>query len=294
MAMGYCTLEDLRRALRQRDLPGDAAQDQRIAVDAIVAQTEPIEKALKRHWYAETDDDILDEATAIDIPTEPKTRDDEEDLSSSGGEVLGANDDERFRFQKNSDALLEAGPRHDRSRWQESRFDAKEAIRLSTGNRYDESIPAYTRIRLARRDVEAINELSVIGEDGSYTDWVASSDYDGGVGNTHRGEDYWVRINNGGWSELYLDVHAMVDDLPSLSNAVYVDLDYGHVGIPRNVRRGVACLAGAELAEDAVIEIPQNATIYNIETKADELREQANSYLSQYLPDDTSFLEVYQ
>jgi len=104
-------------------------------------------------------------------------------------------------------------------------------------------------------------------------------DDDGGDGNSHRGEDYWVRLNNGGVSELYLDVHSLDDDIASLSNAVYVDFDYGRAGIPRNVRRAVAFRAGADLVEEAVVEIPQNATIYNIETKAEELRTQSERLL---------------
>jgi len=53
MAEGWCTLEDVRRALRKAGLPGDIDQDKRIAVDAIVAQTEPLEKRLSRYWYAD-------------------------------------------------------------------------------------------------------------------------------------------------------------------------------------------------------------------------------------------------
>jgi hypothetical protein len=286
MATGYCTTDDVRRALREKDLPGDAAQDSRIVIDPIVAQTEPLEKSLKRHWYAPTGSDILNEASNIDIPTGPKTRDDEHDIPTHSGFVHGASERDRWRRRENSDALLEAGPRYERRR--PYYRVPKEEIRIATGDHraldppVDETAPAYTRIRLDRRDVEAVNTLSVINDDGGYDDWVASNDYDGGVGNTHRGEDYWVRVNNGGWSELYLDVHAMDDELASFSNAVYVDIDYGHEGIPRNVRRAVAMRAGADLVEEAVMEIPQNATVYNVETKADEMRETADKLLEVY------------
>jgi hypothetical protein len=74
----------------------------------------------------------------------------------------------------------------------------------------------------------------------------------------------------------------MDDDIASLSNAVYVDIDYGHEGIPRNVRRAVALRAGAELAEEAVIEIPSNATVYNIESKAEAMRSKADELLEVY------------
>ncbi len=278
MPEGYCTLDDVRRALRKANLPGDVQQDTDIAVDAIVAESEPIEKSLKRHWY---EPDGITEADVIDIPTGPKNRDDEHDIPRHAGLVHGDSEIERNRYSANSDALLEAGPRHERRRrhdWSEP----KREIRIATGDLHDDNVPAYTRIRLDRRDVDAVNTLSVINADGGYDDWVASDEYSGGVGNTHRGEDYWVRVNNGGWSELYLDVHAMDDDLASLSNGVYVDIDYGHEGIPRNVRRAVALRAGAELVEEAVIEIPQNATVYNIETKADEMREKADELLEVY------------
>jgi len=275
---GYCTLEDVRRALRKANLPGDVEQDELIAVDAIAAETEPLEKELKRHWF---EPDGIDEADAIDIPTGPKNRDDEHDISRHAAMVHGDSEIERHRHSANSDALLESGPRYERRRrrdWSEP----KREIRLATGDIFEEDVPAYTRIQLDRRDVDAVNTLSVINADGGYDDWVESDEYSGGVGNQHRGEDYWVRVNNGGWSELYLDVHAMDDDLASLSNAVYIDIDYGHEGIPRNVRRAVALRAGAELVEEAVIEIPQNATVYNVETKADEMREKADDLLEVY------------
>jgi len=286
MAEGYCTLEDVRRALRKANLPGDVSQDKQIAVDAIVSLTEWLNKEYKRHWYAETNDDILSEATDVTIPQSVKTRDDEHDIPTHGGFVHGSTEDDRHLYSKNSDALLESGPRSERRR--RHHRSPKQAIRIALGDAttleppVDESRPAYTRITLARKDVSAINTLNVVNEDGGYDDWVASNDYDGGVGNANRGKDYWVRVNNGGVSELYLDVHAMDDDIHSLSNAVYVDLDYGHVGIPRNVRRAVAFWAAADLVEEAVIEIPDNATLYNIDTKAEELERKAEERMAVY------------
>lgn len=285
MATGYCTLEDLRRALQEADLPGDLSQDQGLAVDAIVSQTEPLEKRFDRHWYATTGDDILDEASAIDIPTEPKSRDDEHDIPRHGGLVHGDSERERHRFSPNSDALLEAGPRHERRR-RHDWSDPKQEIRIATGEYHDghhhDDAPAYTRLRFDRRDVKSLNRLLVIGADGSYTDWVASDDYDGGMWPDAVGDDYYVRINNGGVSELYLDVHAMDDDLASLSNGVYVDIDYGHEGFPRSVRRAVAKYAAAEFAEEATIQIPENATVYNVETKAEKLRTRADELMEEY------------
>jgi len=292
MAEGWCTLEDVRRALRTAQLPGDVSQDSDIAADKIEAQTEPLEKALNRHWYAEKGDQVLTEANAVTVPTEPLTRDDEHDIQRHGGLVHGASESDRHR--RNTDSLLESGPRHERRR--KHPRQPKEEIRVAIGSARDvehprdSTGPTYTRIQLDRKDVDTFNELLVIGSDGTYTDWVASNDYDGGVGLTNRGKDYWVRLNNGGVSELYLNIHSLDDDISSLSNAVYVDYDYGRAGIPQNVRQGVANLVAAELVEEAVIEIPQNATLYNIETKATELRTTAyDQYLSTYAPEGTEF-----
>jgi hypothetical protein len=286
MAEGWCTLEDVRRALRKAELPGDISQDKRIAVDAIVSQTEWLEKKLDRYWYANSGDDIVSEADKVTIPQSPTSRDDEEDIPTHGAAVHGASETDRHRTRRNSDALLEAGPRYERRRKHYNR--PKEQIRIAIGNAtsleppIDDTIPAYTRIRLARKDVDAINTLNVINEDGGYDDWVSSNDYDGGVGNSHRGEDYWARVNNGGVSELYLDVHAMDDDIASFAKAVYVDFDYGHEGIPRNVRRAVALRAAAELIEEPVFEIPDNARVYNVESKAEEMRTKAEELLEVY------------
>jgi len=287
MPDGYCTLNDVRRALRKAELPGDVSQDKDIAIDAIAAQTEWFEKTFSRHWYVSGG--ITEDNEGL-IPTAAKTRDDEHDIPTHGGLVHGSSERDRRLTRKNSDALLEAGPRHDRRR--RAARDPKQEIRIATGRPealkppVDEDVPAYTRITFARRDIQAVNELHVINEDGGYDDWVASNDYTGGVGTTNRGNDWWVRINNGGRSELYLDVHAMDDDIASFSNAVYVDIDYGHKGLPRTARRGIAFRAAADLVEEAVIEIPNNATIYNIETKAEELREQAKKLLSAYRLND--------
>ncbi|QLG47897.1 hypothetical protein [Natrinema halophilum] len=283
MPTGYCTLEDVRRALQKSQLPGDLSQDKQIAVDAITSQSRWLERTYKRHWYAATGDPILDEATEIDIPTEPRTRDDEHDISTHGAMVHGASERDRHRFRKNSDALLEAGPRYDRCR--RDRREPKQEIRIAIGepealeSPVDEDVPAYTRIRLDRKDVESINELHVINADGGYDDWVAESDYDGGAGLSHRGEDYWGRVNNDGISELYLNVHAMDDDIASLSKAVYVDWDYGTEGISRTVRRAVALFAGAEFTEELSAQVPENAKLYNAETKADEMRDRARKLL---------------
>jgi len=243
---GYCTLEDVRRALRKADLPGDVSQDVQIAVKAITSQTEWLEKTLKRHWYAPSGAAILDEATEIDVPTSAKTRDDEYDIPT--GAAWSVDD---------------TGP----------------TPKTSQGD--------YAKIELARRDAESISQLLVRTEDGSYEDW--TTEYSGGSWPDALGDDYYLRVNNGGWSRLYLDTTLLLEDgeddeyvLDSFANAVYLEFDYGHSGIPENVRRAVAFRAAADLVEEPSFQIPDNAEVYGAESKAEELRSQADELLEVY------------
>jgi len=243
MPEGYCTLEDLRRALREASLPGDIGQDQQIAVDAITAQTEWLEKTLKRHWYEPSG---IDEATQITIPTSPKSRDDEYDIPTGGAHVAGEDP----------------------------------APKTSQGD--------YAAIELARRDAETIEALHVRTEDGTFEDWAASSDYTEGSW-PPSGEDYYLRVNNGGWSRLYLDTtNLLVEDeddeyvLDSFANAVYLEFSYGHEGIPQTVRRAVAFRAASDFVEDAAIQIPESAQVYNVESLAEQFERKAEELLEVY------------
>lgn len=244
---GYCTLEDLRRALQKAGLPGDLSQDKQLAVDAITAQTEPLEKSLKRHWYAPTGANILDEATKIDIPTEPKTRDDEYSIPTSSAMVVD-----------------EDGP----------------APKTAQGD--------YAKIDLARRDGVQVSALHVRTEDGTYDDWVDSSDYTGGSW-PPAGEDYYLRVNNGGWTRLYLDTTNFLkpeeDDeyvLDSWANAVYLEWSYGHKGIPQNVRRAVALRAAAMFVDEAAMQIPDSVRVSSVESLADKFESRADELLEVY------------
>jgi len=273
-AVGYCTLEDLRRALREASLPGDVDQDQRLAVDAITAETEWMEKTFKRHWYAPTGADILDEATAIDIPTSPKTRDDEEDIPTRAFLTTGTDDRSSYYPPAWVDYDPDEGAEPDCAE-----MDGLEPQTVQGD---------YAKIPLARRDGEAIDALYVRTADGTFEDWAGSADYSEGSW-PPTGEDYYLRVNNGGWSRLYIDTMNLLKDgedneyvLDSFTNAVYVEWSYGYEGIPRNVRRAVALRAGAEFAEEATIQIPNNATVYNVETKADRMREKADELLEVY------------
>lgn len=289
MPTGYCTVEDVRRVMQEAEFSGAlGSENNQIVVDAIASFTTPLEKAAKRHWYAEGPVDGDDHDL---IPTGPKTRDDEHDIPTRGGFVHGASERRRRRTRKNSDALLEAGPNHRYRRKHDRR--PKREIRLAFGELHDKSAPAYTRITFERKDVEAVNELHVVNGDGAFDEWTAG-DYEGGVGNEHRGDDWWVRVNNRGVTELYLDVHAMDDDPASLANAVYVDLDYGHAGLPQNVRRGVALLTASELVldDELVTAIPDNGQLINVETKAERWGRQGAQKLESHIEDE-SFLESY-
>jgi len=245
MAKGYCTLEDLRRALREADLPGDAEQDRQIALDAITAQTEWLEKSLKRHFYVSGG---IQEDTDDIIPTAVKTRDDEYGIPTASMFVAG-------------DAPIP---------------------KTSQGD--------YAKIDLARRDADAVNSLHVRNEDGTYVDWVASSDYTEGSW-PPSGEDYYLRVNNGGYSRLYIDTTNLLVDptepeegyvLDSFANAVYSEFAYGHEGLPQTVRRAVAFRSAGELIEEPAFQIPDNVQIRSVESKAEEFRQRAEELLEVY------------
>jgi len=273
MATGYCTLEDVRRARQKSQLPGDIRQEKQLAVDAIVAETEPLEKRLKRHWYAPTGAQILDEATEVTIPTSPKTRDDEEDIPTRSFLTTGTDD--------RSSYYPPAWVDYDPDEGSEPDYADMDGLAPKTEQ------GDYAAIPLARRDAESISALHVRTGDGTFEDWVASSDYTEGSW-PPSGEDYYLRVNNGGWSRVYIDTTNLLEPgetdeyvLDSFANAVYIEWSYGHEGIPRNVRRAVALRAGAEFAEELAAQIPDNAKLYNVETKASQMHDKANELLEE-------------
>lgn len=270
MSTGYCTVDDVRRVFQQADLTGALAdENHRVVADAIESYSDQIERATRRHWFdpdgiAEDDQDV--------VATDPQTRDDEHDIPTHGGFVHGASE-QRRRSRRNSDALLESSPRGRRHR--RARRDRKQEIRIATGDvdalkpPIGDSVLAYTRITLERKDVTDVTELLVIDGAAAYEDW--TEEKDGGVGNQYRGQDWWVRINNKGVAELYLDVHAMADDIASFANAVYVEIEYGRDELPKHIRRGVAQLVAAELVleDELVVSIPDDGQLIGVETKAE-------------------------
>jgi hypothetical protein len=240
--MGYCTLADVRRALQEKDLPGDISQDNQIAVDAITAQTEWLEKTLHRHWY---EPGGIGEADVIDIPTGPKTRDDEYDIPTSTAFVVG------------------------------------EPVMPKT------SQGDYAMIELDRRDAESVSKLLVRTADGSFEDW--TTEYTGGSWPDALGEDYYLRVNNGGVSRLYLDTTNLLKSgegneyvLDSYANAVYLEFSYGHEGIPQTIRRAVAFRAASDFVDEAAVQIPDNVRVRSVESLADQFERKAEELLEIY------------
>jgi len=275
MPTGYCTLEDLRIALQKADLPGDLSQDKQLAVRAITAQTEPLEKEFKRHWYAPTGAPILDEADQIDIPTEPKSRDDEEDIPTRS--FLTTSTDDRSSYYP--PAWVDYDP-HDDTEPDYGDMDGL-APKTVQGD--------YAAIPLARRDAESISALHVRTGDGTFEDWAASSDYSEGSWPPAGDVDYYLRVNNGGWSRLYLDTTNLLEEdeddeyvLDSFANAVYLEWSYGHEGIPDNVRRAVALRAAAMFVDEAAVQIPDNVRVSSVDALADKFETRADELLEVY------------
>lgn len=246
---GYCTIDDVRRALQDTEASFSSgalgANGNAMVVDAITAQSEWLEKTIKRHFYAPNG---IDEDSQGIIPTTVNSRDDEESIPTGAAAVISGTP----------------------------------TLRTAQGS--------YTRIRLARRHAETITQLLVnMGSEG-YVDWVADSDFDGGRWPTALGEDYYLRVNNGGRSELYLDTDRLYDAATnewkpdSFVNAVYVSFEYGHEGIPETVRRAVAFRAASELVldDEFATAIPDDGQLTNVETKAGAMREKAEELLEVY------------
>ena len=285
MSLGYCTVDDVRRVLQEVELSGALAEaDNRTVTDAIKSQSHRIERATLRHWYVPGGVDGDSQAV---VATEPNERDDEHDIPTHAGFVHGSSERRDRRLRKNSDALLESTSRSRRHR--RARRDRKQEIRTATGDvnalkrPVDTSVPAYTRITLERKDVTAVTELSVIDETGAYEDW--TEERTGGVGNDHRGDDWWVRINNRGIAELYLNVHSMDDDIASFANAVYVDIEYGRDELPTDIRRGVAQLVASELVldDELVTTVPNEGQLIGVETKAERWARQGREKLAPHV-----------
>lgn len=265
---GYCSVTDVERILQQRNLP-DKWGPQTV-IDAITAQTEWVEANTRRHWFEAAPDDDPEEV----IFTSNRSRDDEHSIPTHGGFVIGASERQPSFRRRSSDALMEHHRPSDRRRRKRQR---KQEIRIAFGDVHDSDVSTYTRIRLERKDVSALDALYIADEDGEFVDWTEESGIDIGVDlKRPQGEDAWVRINNMGVAELYIDIHTMDDEFglpPSFSNAVYVEFEYGVDDLPMGVRRGVAALAAAQLVldDEGGISITDAGQLVNVETKSEAL-----------------------
>ena len=138
MATGYCTVEDVRRALREATLPGDAQQDRDIVIDAIAGTTEWLRKSLNAHFYVaggvSGDTDNL-------VPTTVRTR---------GPEHL---DIPSTPHHQHSTLFSEGQHRHPLK---------------SNG--------PFVTIPLDKKDVQSLSALDVRDASGDFEDWVAASD----------------------------------------------------------------------------------------------------------------------
>jgi hypothetical protein len=277
MPTGYCTVPDVRRALQETIANFESGawgeNNHQVVVDAITAQTEPLEKELKRHWYEPggiTEDDL------DLIPTAVKTRDDEEDIPTRAFLTTGSSE----RSSYYPPAWVDYDPDADADP------DYAEMDGLTPKTVQGD----YAAIPLPRRDADTISALHVRTEDGTFEDWAGSNDYTEGSW-PPSGEDYYLRVNNGGWSRVYIDTTNLLkedeDDeyvLESFANAVYIEYSYGHEGIPRNVRRAVAFRAAAELLldDEAALGIPDNGQLVNPESKKQAMENKADELLEVY------------
>jgi hypothetical protein len=134
---GYCTVDDVRRGLKKADLPGDAAQDRDIVIDAIAGTTEWLRKSLNTHFYVpggvSGDSDDL-------IPTDVRPRGPEQhDIPSTPHpqhSTLFSSRRERYPHKTN-------GP--------------------------------YVEISLGKFDAESLTSVDVRDNSGEYTDWTSDA-----------------------------------------------------------------------------------------------------------------------
>lgn len=239
MPTGYCTVEDVRRALRERDLPGDAQQDRQIVIDAIAGQTEWLRKMTGCHFYV---DGGIDEDTDDLVPTDTRARNGEE-----------------------GDVPSTPHPQHS-------------TLFVDDVGRYPHKTHGpYCRIPLHRNDATTLTGLEIYDATGDAVDWVASTDKESGT-------DYRLFVEAGGApSRSFVDIRAA--SLPPLQHydgAVRVSYEYGQDSLPSTIRRAVAFRAASDLAEEAAIQIPNNAQVYNVESLADEFERKAEELLEPY------------
>jgi hypothetical protein len=143
----------------------------------------------------------------------------------------------------------------------------------------------YSRLSLPHAFVDSLDALNVRDRSGDVTDWTSDSEYQEGVG-----EDYYVReedLEGRGDSALYIRA-AAIGARRDYSGLVVADYQYGldeQTESWRDVRRGVANLAAAELVvdDDVLTSLPDDGQLVGLDTQADRLLDRAMKYLRTYL-----------
>lgn len=245
MVEGYCTAEDVRKALQEASLDAaNAGPLSKSIVDAAIAgQTDWIRRETRRHWFDPDADSDADSANDI-LPSSPR-------------QVV----DDNYDIPESPHAGHTQIPRVD--------DDVRYPLTQTGG---------YARVELGYHDVQSIDKL-LVRNGSDYEDWVAKSDRTQG-----RGKDYYLESDpRTERYELYVyvrDVHPAQD----WRNAVVVDYKYGAEGIPDSIRRAQAALAGADLVmdDDVKTAIPDDGQLIAVDTKADRLIKQAMRLLEPY------------
>jgi hypothetical protein len=143
----------------------------------------------------------------------------------------------------------------------------------------------YCKVPLPRAHVQGIDTLLVRERGGGVEDWTAASDKVEG-----RGEDYYVLTDGEshyGRSYLYVRA-ASIGSRTDFEELLTVDLSFGLDAQDeswRDVRRGVALLAGAQVVvdDDVLTAIPDNGQLVGVDTQRQQLLDDGLDALGPYL-----------
>ena len=239
--IGYCTPEDVRKALQEKDLSADLSTD--IVESAIFGQSEWLRESTHRHWYepdADTDADTGNDGLA----SAPLTH--AEDVLSIPSSPHPA-PSQGYRHADGIGQLRYPRPTSGR----------------------------YTAVRLRRRDVRTISELLVLDATGSPTDWATEKTEGRGE------DYYVQVDSADGLSTLYLDTASLParQNFGDAVIATYDYGVEGLSNTVRRaiaLRAGAQLV----LDEDAQIGIPDSGQLVSLESKAQAMERQAKDLLS--------------
>ncbi|NHN40542.1 hypothetical protein G9C85_02670 [Halorubellus sp. JP-L1] len=270
MPTGYCTVDDVRRALQETVTEFDSgawgASNHQVVVDAITGQTEWVQESTHRHWYESTEVSEDDENV---LPSGPLTHtEDEQDIPTRA--FLTTTETDRSSYYPPTWVDYDPDDNPDPNYGE------------MDGLSPQQHRGPFTRVSLFRRDVQTLSELFVLSSTG-YEDWVASDDYTEG-----KAGDYYLHVDgSSGLTQLYLDTNSLDSDLENYAGAVLATYDYGIEGIPQTVRRAVAFRAGSELLMDdqAALGIPENSQLVAAESKKQAMEDRASELLEIHLAD---------